>query len=169
MKAVIRMPISGIRQPAFITVDEGLRLRKYDGYFDFALPWYQDRETVFLVDGGETLYDRKRLGRMYSFLNARGELYFIEYQEDTQFRPVGDVAFWQEDLPILIGEKALRGRGLGRRVVLTLMNRARALGFATLGVREIYDCNTASRRLFEGVGFRPYESTKRGKRYRINL
>lgn len=163
------MPISGIRQPAFITVDEGVRLRKYDGRSDFAFPWYQDRETLLMADGDGTPYDRKRLERMYSFLNAHGELYFIEYQETAQFRPVGYVAFWQEDLLILIGERALRGHGIGRRIVLTLMNRAKALGFSSLVVREIYDCNTASRRLFEGIGFRPYESTKKGKRYRINL
>lgn len=166
---MICMPIAGIRQPSFVTVDEGLRLRKYDGHFNFAFPWYQDRETVLLVDGDDTPYDWKRLERMYSFLDAQGELYFIEYQENEQFRPVGDVTFWQEDLPIVIGEKALRGQGIGRRVVLTLMNRARALGFTTLGVREIYDRNAVSRELFEGLGFRAYESTKKGKRYRITL
>lgn len=163
------MPILGIRQPAFITVDEGLRLRKYDGQFGFAFSWYQDRETLLMVEGDGMPYDQKRLERMYSFFNTQGELYFIEYQEDAQFRPVGDVAFWQEDLPIFIGVKALRRQGIGRRVVLTLMNRARALGFSSLGIREIYDCNAASRRLFEGIGFHPYESTEKGKRYRISL
>lgn len=163
------MPIEGIRQPPFITVDEGLRLRKYDGHFSFAFPWYQDRETVFLVDGTDTPYSWDKLKRMYSVLDARGELYFIEYQENGPFRPVGDVTFWQEDLPIVIGEKALRGRGIGRRVVLTLMNRGKSLGFSTMGVREIYDCNTASRKLFEGVGFRAYEATAQGKRYQVIL
>lgn len=163
------MPIAGIRQPAFITVDEGLRLRKYDGHFDFAFPWYQDPETVLLVDGVDTPYDWAKLERMYTFLDAQGELYFIEYQTDGQFRPVGDVTFWQEDMPIVIGDRNLRGRGIGRRVVLTLMNRGRALGYPVLGVQEIYNCNAVSRKLFEGVGFRPYEATEKGKRYRIAL
>lgn len=166
---MIFMPIPGIRQPAFITVDEGLRLRKYDGHFDFAFPWYQDKATVLLVDGVDTPYDRKKLERMYSFLDAQGELYFIEYQDGDAFRPVGDVTFWQEDMPIVIGEPGLRGQGIGHRVVLTLMNRARSLGYPVLSIREIYNTNTASRKLFEGVGFRAYEATEKGKRYRITL
>ena len=47
------MPIQGIEQPAVIQIDPGLRLRKYDGKDDFALAWYQDEETVYLVDGNE--------------------------------------------------------------------------------------------------------------------
>ena len=45
------MPIPGIVQPDILPVSDRLRLRKYDGVFAFALPWYLDTETVYLVDG----------------------------------------------------------------------------------------------------------------------
>ena len=45
------MPIGGVEQPDFIIVDDTVRLRKFDGIYGFALEWYQDPETVWLVDG----------------------------------------------------------------------------------------------------------------------
>lgn len=45
------MPIPGIEQPEYIFVSNNIRLRKFDDNFDFALEWYQDVETVMLVDG----------------------------------------------------------------------------------------------------------------------
>ena len=35
------MAISGVDQPAFIQINETLRLRRYDGTADFAFAWYQ--------------------------------------------------------------------------------------------------------------------------------
>lgn len=82
------MPISGISQPEQIVIDNHLRLRKYDGVIDFALGWYQNRETLLLVDGAERPYDMARLQRMYSYLDAHGELYWIEYKIGGVFMPV---------------------------------------------------------------------------------
>ena len=45
------MAIEGVEQPAVLQVDDEIRLRKYDGVYDFAFGWYQDEETVYLVDG----------------------------------------------------------------------------------------------------------------------
>ena len=53
------MPISGGVQPNVLVVDEELRLRKFDGNYDFAFDWYQDPETVKLVDGVDQPYDRE--------------------------------------------------------------------------------------------------------------
>ena len=44
------MPIPGIVQPDLLEIEQGLRLRRFDGRFSFALPWYRDEETVLLVD-----------------------------------------------------------------------------------------------------------------------
>lgn len=163
------MPIAGILQPEIIPVDDTLQLRKFDGDYDVALPWYQDRETVWLVDGKEDPYTPARIKGMYDYLNAHGELYWIEYRQEGTFTPIGDVTFWQEDMPIVIGEKALRGKGIGRRVVAALCRRARELGYQKIYVDEIYDFNTGSRRCFESVGFVPYEKTERGARYVLEL
>ena len=69
--------IQGTEQPEIIQSNDSLRLRKYDGVHDFALAWYQDEETVWLVDGNRNPYTMERLNGMYRYLNNAGELYFI--------------------------------------------------------------------------------------------
>ena len=163
------MAIQGIEQPDIIQIDDTLRLRKYDGTHDFALAWYQDEETVWLVDGNRNPYTPERLAGMYHYLNEAGELYFIEIMENGTYKPIGDVTFWQEDMPIVIGDPNYRGNGIGRRVILALIQRGRMLGFDHLAVGEIYDWNECSCRCFESVGFTPYEKTDKGHSYRMSL
>lgn len=163
------MAIQGIKQPAVIQIDEMLRLRKFDGVYDFAFVWYQDEEMVYLMDGTKKPYTMKRLSRMYNYLSNAGELYFIKILEDSQYKPVGDVTFWQEDMPIVIGDRNYRGKGIGCKVIFTLVNRGRELGYDKLYVGEIYDFNEASRKCFESVGFKSYEKMKRGFRYIMEL
>ena len=163
------MPIPNIDQPEMIAIDEQLRLRRFDGRFDFALEWYLDPETVYLVDGVRNAYTEERLAAMYNYLDAHGELYFIEILENGAFRPIGDVTFWRDDMPIVIGEPAYRGRGVGKRVVSALIRRAESLHYSSVGVDEIYSWNAASRRLFESLGFRECEKTEKGARFRLEL
>ena len=56
------MPIEKIEQPQIIEIDDTLRLRRYDGKFDFAFEWYQDTETVYLVDGVKEPYTLESFG-----------------------------------------------------------------------------------------------------------
>ena len=164
------MPIPGIPQPEVLDIDDTLRLRRYDGQFADALAWYQDRETLLLVDGKTDPYDLGRLEGMYTYLNAHGELYWIELRTpDGGWRKIGDVTFSREDMPIVLGEKSLRGRGIGGRVVSRLIRRGRALGYDRLEVGEIYDFNEGSRRCFTAQGFAAWEATPRGHRYRLEL
>lgn len=163
------MAIQGIKQPDFIYIDDKLRLKKFDGSYDFALDWYQDEETVYLVDGVKKPYDAEKLKRMYEYLNEHGELYFIEVLENGMFKPVGDVTFWERDMPIVIGDKNYRGKKLGQKVIAALAERGRELGYSSLHVNEIYDYNIASRKCFEGIGFREYEKTDKGSRFVLNL
>lgn len=167
------MPISGICQPEILSIPKKgsiqLRLRKYDGSFDFAWSWYQDPETVRLIDGKTEPYSMERLEKMYTYLDHHGELYFIEILRDDQWVPVGDVTFWQEDMPIVIGDPTLRGMGLGSMVVRRLIQRGQELGYKQLFVDEIYDYNTGSKRCFEKAGFKPYEKTEKGWKYRLEL
>ena len=163
------MAIPGVEQPAYIQIEDDLRLRRYDGTADFAFPWYQDVELVYLVDGVRKAYGREYMYDMYTYLDAHGELYFIEALENGAWTPIGDVAFSQTDLPIVIGVPEYRGRGVGRQVIQTLMDRGRQLGFPTLGVREIYDFNIASIRCFTACGFKPVERTDKGWRYEATL
>ena len=163
------MPIVGIEQPMFIKVDEDIRLRKYDGIFDFASIWYQDIDTVYLVDGIKEGYSENKIKNMYEYLNNHGELYFIEILKENNFFPIGDVTFWQEDMPIVIGDKNYRGKKIGKKVVHALIQRGIRLGYTTLKVKEIYDYNIGSRKCFEKNGFIAYEKTENGHRFKIDL
>ena len=163
------MAIQGIEQPEMIQIDDALRLRKYDGVHDFALGWYQDEETVWLVDGKRNPYTPERLNGMYRYLNEAGELYFIEVCENGAYKPVGDVTFWQEDMPIVIGDPAYRGKGIGRKVISALIERGKELGYDHLTVEEIYDWNIGSRRCFESAGFVDCEKSEKGSLYRLAL
>ena len=85
------MPIEHIPQPELLPVTDSLRLRKYDGNHDFALSWYLDQETVWLVDGDRDFYTPELLNKMYSHQDTHGELYFIEALEAGLWRPIWDV------------------------------------------------------------------------------
>lgn len=164
------MPIEGIEQPEILLIEKGLRLRKYDGPYSGALAWYQDEETLSLVDGpGWTPYDPAQLSKMYEYLNTAGELYYIEIENNGAHIPIGDVTLCRNDLPIVIGDKAYRGRGIGRKVLLGLIKRAGDLGFETLGVKEIYHHNLASQKLFEGAGFKKSVPSSHGFSYLLKL
>lgn len=162
------MPIQGITQPDLIPINNPLRLRRYDGIHDFALEWYQDIEMVWMVDGDRVPYSQELLNKMYTWLNNSVELYFIEVLEDT-WKPIGDVTFWQEDLPIVIGDPRYRGQRIGSRVISALTARGRSLGYDHLEVEDIYDWNHPSRSCFEKLGFRAYKKTQKGSSYRLEL
>nr|WP_243151896.1 GNAT family protein [Clostridium senegalense] len=144
-------------------------MRKYDGKADFALRWYQDEETLMLVDGKNESYNMERLNRMYTYLDKHGELYFIEYKVNDIYIEIGDITFSKNDIPIVIGNKDYRGYGIGKKVVLKLIERGRNLGYNKLFVNEIYHYNIGSQKLFEGVGFKKYEQTIKGYRYCLDL
>ena len=160
------MPIPNVQQPELIRIEEKLRLRKFDDCFYFAFHWYQDTETVYLVDGVRRPYSCETLSNMYYYLDKQGELYFIEVL-DGEWKPIGDVCFWRDDMPIVIGDKAYRGRGIGRKVVAALVRRGRELGYETLRVNEIYEYNIGSRKCFESMGFRVCEKTEKGNRFEL--
>lgn len=163
------MSIMGITQPSIIEISNEIRLCKYDGQNDFALSWYRDAETLMLVDGNTEPYDIGKLNRMYSYLDERGELYYIEIKVKDKYIPIGDVAFSKTDMPIVIGNKEYRGKGIGKKVVAKLVERGKELGYRELFVKEIYSYNIGSQKLFESVGFRRYGETSKGYSYRLNI
>ena len=163
------MPIAGIKQPEILMIEDTLRLRKFDDQFEFAFVWYQDIETVWLVDADRIPYTHELLGRMYHYLDDHGELYFIEILENHQWKPIGDVTFWHGDMPIVIGDSAYRGKRIGKKVIAALIERGKLLGYDRLYVDEIYSHNSASRKCFESMGFRAYEKTSKGNRFVLEL
>ena len=144
-------------------------MRKYDGQAHLAFSWYQDLEVIRLTDGSRAPYTLQRIKKMYDYLTQQGEVYFIEVLTNAGWQPICDVSFWQEDMPIVIGNSAYRGQGIGRTVVQVLIERGRKLGYKRLYVQEIYDYNEASKKMFESVGFYPLEKTGNGHRYALDL
>ena len=165
------MPIKGVVQPDLRWIDADLRLRKYEGAegVDFALPWYQDPEILLPMDGEVKPYSKEGIAGMYQYLTEHGEMYLIEYREGDRFVPIGDVTFWQGDMPITIGRKDLHGRGIGKKVVRNLIERGRELGYSELRIQEIYDFNLPSQRMFEACGFRRADRTPAGWSYVLRL
>ncbi len=163
------MPIKGIKQPNQIDIDDYLRLNAYNGLFDFALDWYQDMESLKLIDGDEAIpYTMERLQKMYEYLNDHGELYFIEKKINENYVPVGDVTFWKDDMPIVIAKK-YRNQGIGKKVVQCLIDRAKALGYKQIHIQQIYHYNIGSQKLFQGCGFKKTASTESGASYSLDI
>lgn len=159
------MAIEGIVQPEILKINDTLRLRKFDGIYDFAFDWYQDEETVYLVDGVRKKYSQETLKCMYEYLDKHGELYFIEVLECDEFKSIGDVTFWQNDMPIVIGDKTYRGKGIAKQVIGALIQRGKLLGYTELYVNEIYEFNLASRKCFESMGFEACDKTEKGNKF----
>lgn len=82
------------------------------------------------------------------------EQYVVELRSADGWVPVGDVTLAPEALEIVIAPEH-RGRGLGRRVLLRLVDRARVLGWTHLRAPEVPPGNEASHRLLTGLGFVP--------------
>ena len=150
------MPFQNIQQKEYIVIDETLRLRRYDGNYEVAIPWYQDelvrRFSEGLVDENIRL-DANYVSRKLNGLNLAGEEYFIEVFEDGEFVPIGDVTLKENDPPIEIGVPEYRDKGIGKKVMLALVNRAREIGIKKIFNTGCYEDNFASQKMLEAAGF----------------
>ena len=61
-------------------IDNELRLIPYYRNDEASLPWYQDLDVCRQVDNREKPYDVELLHRMYDYLTAHGDCYYIEYK-----------------------------------------------------------------------------------------
>lgn len=155
-------PFSDIK---YLTVAENIRLKPASvDDVDLAMPWYQDIEILKYTAGveRETPYDRKTVKRMYQYLLKIGECYIIEVEEGTTWVPIGDVTLSEETIPIVIGRKEYWGRGIGKKVLLSLIQRAKEIGYTRIKVKEIYSYNERSISLFRSLGFREVGKTDNG-------
>ena len=59
-----------------------------------------------------------------------------------------------DTIPIVIGDPESRGRGIGSRVLLLLIDEARSRGWSVLRLRKVYVDNLASLRMYGRAGFR---------------
>lgn len=154
-----------------LSVQENIRLRPFSERDDlsFALEWYQDEESVYLVDGVREAYSMEKLKRMYRYLANHGQLYWMEANMDSMWVPIGDVALCDDNLPMVIGHPDFRGKGIGKAVLDTLIKEARKIGKVSLVVAEIYHYNHASQACYESVGFVKSSENNHAASYRLDL
>ena len=152
------MPLEGIVQPGTIQIDSALRLRAHDGMVEFALPWFEDADTVYHLCGDDTPCTYEDIEKMFVYYNDRCEQYIVEHLEKGVYTPVGWVVFCAWDMPMVISP-AYRNQKIGQRVARKLIERGRELGFDELMLRRIYDDNPAALRCYMAAGFRVYAIT----------
>ena len=113
-----------------------------------SLPWYQDPDVVKQVDDRDTPYDVDLLHRMYDYLCANGDCYYIEYNGTL----VGDVSLRNDGEIAIVICKAYQNRHIGRRCVQAMLQLAQEKQLRTVKA-NIYSFNTQSQKMFQSVGF----------------
>jgi RimJ/RimL family protein N-acetyltransferase len=161
--------------PESLPIQSSLRLRRFDpdgadeALLAELLRWYRDPDTVRDLEGPTAEpYNEERLLRMLRHLRDHGELYLIEQRNDETWQPIGDVTLQPHAIPIMLRRESRR-QGIARAVIQTLITRARSLGWTVVNVSDIYATNTASRHLFESLGFRQTKKTDLGHSYTLPL
>ncbi|WP_425447209.1 GNAT family N-acetyltransferase [Dethiothermospora halolimnae] len=163
--------IDNIIQPNILKIEEGLRLRKSnENEWNCALPWYKNSEVLYYSEGiTDKTYDMETIKRMYSYLSNIGELYFIEALKSNEWIPIGDVTLSQRTMPIVLGDSNYWGRGIGKKVIKKLLERAKNIGLSTIKLKGIYKYNERSKNLFKSVGFYKVSEDNREEYYEIKL
>lgn len=129
-------------------VDREIRLVPYYRNDAVSLPWYQDPDVCRQVDNRDTPYDLDLLHRMYDFLSAHGDCYYIEYRGAL----VGDVTLRDNGEIAIVICREFQNRHIGRRCVLDMLKLAREKGMARV-TANIYAFNEQSWRMFTSIGF----------------
>ena len=130
------------------TVDEEIRLVPYYRNDEVSLAWYQDSVLCRQVDNIGHVYDLEDLHRMYDFLCANGDCYYIEYKGTL----VGDVSLRNNSVLAIVICSEYQNLHIGRRCIAEMLKLAREKGMDSVRA-EIYSFNGQSRRMFLSLGF----------------
>ena len=117
-------------------IDNELRLIPYYRNDEASLPWYQDLDVCRQVDNREKPYDVELLHRMYDYLTAHGDCYYIEYKGVL----VGDVSLRENSEIAVVVCKEYQNQHIGRRCVLEMLKLAREKGMERVKA-NIYSFN----------------------------
>ena len=150
------MALKEFAHPEIIEINNTLRLRKYDGHYASFLSGYQN---PVVYQNSEGIFDESRIPDldyvkgMCTYLARVGELYYIETKENDAYIPIGDVTVKSENPPIAIWVDTYRGKGIGKLVMQTVIDRLQELGYVRITGSTVYQWNTASQKLHETLGF----------------
>ena len=146
-------------QPEVLIIDKTLRLKKaQETDIDDIIEWYQDLSILKYVDGLDaTVYDRETVIKMFKYLRDIGEFYVIQIYECNFWKTIGDITLSPDTMPIVIGKEKYWGQGIGKKVITSLLNRAKELGYKKIRLKEIFNFNKRSYNLFSNCGFTEIE------------
>lgn len=162
--------MKNIQQPEIITINDFLRLRKYDGNYEIMLPAYQD---PYIYQNSEGIFDDAKkpdldyVKGMCDYLSKAGEFYFIEAKENGSFVSIGDVTVKAENPPIAIWAEKYRGVGVGTTVMKTVINRLKEFGIDKISGSTVYKWNLPSQKMHEKLGFRRVCENEREYTYEL--
>ncbi len=132
-----------------ITIDSDIKLVKYYPNYQEALIWYQDPQLCKQVDNRDTVYDLDLLKAMYQYLDQKGDLFYIQYQNSL----CGDVCLQPDGELNIVVAKPFQNQHIGRRVIGKIIELAKEKEMQELHA-VIYSFNSQSQKMFESVGFR---------------
>lgn len=157
------MPFINIEQPEIIEIEQGLRLKKFDGDFEKMIEGYRDpvvyQNSEGIFDEGK-IPDEAYIRGMCEYLERAGEFYFIQVFESGGYISVGDVTVRPENPPIAIWQAKYRGVGIGSKVMKAVIRRLSALGYRKITGTSIFKWNAASQKMHENLGFRRVGETE---------
>ena len=105
---------------------------------------------MYQVDGVARPYTPEKLRRMYAYLCARGDCFYIECRGTL----VGDISLKRDGEICIVVARPWQDLHIGRRCVEALLRLAAERGLSCVRAR-IYDFNLQSRRMFAAAGFAP--------------
>ena len=160
------------QQPEIITINDSLRLRKYDGNYHIFLPAYQD---PYIYQNSEGIFDDAKkpdldyVKGMCEYLEKAGEFYFIEIKENDSFVVIGDVTVKADNPPIAIWQEKYRGIGIGTVVMKTVISRLKELGVKVISGSTVYKWNLPSQKMHEKLGFERVDENEREFIYELDI
>ena len=107
------------------------------------------------MDNRDSVYDLDLLKTMYQYLDRKGDLFYIQYQNSL----CGDVCLQEDGEINIVVAKHFQNKHIGRRVIQGIIKLAKEKELPEL-YAVIYSFNTQSQRMFESVGFQKADNEK---------
>lgn len=130
-------------------VDKDIALVPYYPNYDTALAWYQDLQLCKQVDNIDHVYTLDMLKRMYGYLSAHGDCYYIEYKGTL----IGDITLRENNEICIVICKEYQNKHIGRKCVENILELAEEKGIKQVKA-EIYSFNEQSKKMFLSLGFK---------------
>ncbi len=133
-------------------IDDKLALVPYYPNYETALKWYQDPQLCKQVDNIDFVYSLDRLKRMYEYLSAHGDCFYIEYDGVL----VGDITLKDDGEISIVICREYQNKHIGRKCVENIIELAKEKGMSEVKA-EIYSFNEQSRKMFSAIGLKQGE------------